>query len=292
MTMLAETRRRRLVLSMAAFTTLVEALSVAGLLPSVRVGRLDLSLAILPALGLAVACGARLVGRSSLRRVAAWYWIVASLVLAGLLVAYIAQGDASLYLSLVVAALGEELVYRVAVPATVAVILVTTGLVENRARIWGLVVAGMWFMALPGHREQITSVGAFLSLLFFTLLASILVYRSGSLLPMALGHAVANLTTVLMWQEALPPDFRGVLLASVLALLALAYGRPRRFTLDDERGLIDIQTGLPVIAARPHGASHDHGHGASPGPGPGPGPGGPVEGLGVDGLPPPGTASP
>ena len=47
MTMLAETRRRRLVLSMAAFTTLVEALSVAGLLPSVRVGRLDLSLAIL-----------------------------------------------------------------------------------------------------------------------------------------------------------------------------------------------------------------------------------------------------
>lgn len=292
MTMLAETRRRRLVLSMAAFTTLVEALSVAGLLPSVRVGRLDLSLAILPALGLAVACGDRLVGRSSLRRVAAWYWIVASLVLAGLLVAYIAQGDASLYLSLVVAALGEELVYRVAVPATVAVILVTTGLVENRARIWGLVVAGMWFMALPGHREQITSVGAFLSLLFFTLLASILVYRSGSLLPMALGHAVANLTTVLMWQEALPPDFRGVLLASVLALLALAYGRPRRFTLDDERGLIDIQTGLPVIAARPHGASHDHGHGASPGPGPGPGPGGPVEGLGVDGLPPPGTASP
>ena len=292
MTMLAETRRRRLVLSMAAFTTLVEALSVAGLLPSVRVGRLDLSLAILPALGLAVACGDRLVGRSSLRRVAAWYWIVASLVLAGLLVAYIAQGDASLYLSLVVAALGEELVYRVAVPATVAVILVTTGLVENRARIWGLVVAGMWFMALPGHREQITSVGAFLSLLFFTLLASILVYRSGSLLPMALGHAVANLTTVLMWQEALPPDFRGVLLASVLALLALAYGRPRRFTLDDERGLIDIQTGLPVIAARPHGASHVHGHGASPDPAPGPGPGGPVEGLGVDGLPPPGTASP
>ena len=292
MTMLAETRRRRLVLSMAAFTTLVEALSVAGLLPSVRVGRLDLSLAILPALGLAVACGDRLVGRSSLRRVAAWYWIVASLVLAGLLVAYIAQGDASLYLSLVVAALGEELVYRVAVPATVAVILVTTGLVENRARIWGLVVAGMWFMALPGHREQITSVGAFLSLLFFTLLASILVYRSGSLLPMALGHAVANLTTVLMWQEALPPDFRGVLLASVLALLALAYGRPRRFTLDDERGLIDIQTGLPVIAARPLGASHDLGLGASPGPGPGPGPGGPVEGLGVDGLPPPGTASP
>ena len=106
MTMLAETRRRRLVLSMAAFTTLVEALSVAGLLPSVRVGRLDLSLAILPALGLAVACGDRLVGRSSLRRVAAWYWIVASLVLLGLLVPYVTGGDASLYLSLVVAALG------------------------------------------------------------------------------------------------------------------------------------------------------------------------------------------
>lgn len=285
MTFLAESRRRRLVLAMAAFTTLVEALSVAGLLPSVPVGRLDLSISILPALGLAVACGDRLVGRSSLRRVAAWYWIVTSLVLLGLLVPYIAQGDASLYLSLVVAALGEELVYRVAVPATVAVVLVSTGLFEKRARLWGLVLSGVWFMALPGHREQMTSVSAFVSLFFFTLLASILVYRSGSLLPMALGHAVANLTTVLMWQDSLPQDLRSVVLASVLALLALAYGRPRRFTIDDERGLIDIQTGLPVISAHrdeagDHAASHGRGHG------------GPVEGLGVDGLPPPGTASP
>lgn len=250
MTILAESRRRRLVLAMAAVTTAVEALSMGGILPSVPVGRLDLSLSILPALGLAVACGDRLVGRSSLRRVAAWYWVIATLVLVGLLAPYIARGDASLYLSLVVAALGEELVYRVAVPATIAVALVSTGLAERRARLWGLLGSGIWFMALPGHREQMTSIGALASLTFFTLLASILVYRSGSLLPMALGHAVSNLTTVLMWQDALPPDVRGLVLASVLGLLALAYGRPRRLTLDDERGLIDIQTGLPVIRTR------------------------------------------
>lgn len=250
MTVLAESHRRRLVLAMAAFTTLVEAGSMSGLLPSVQVGDLDLSLSILPALGLAVACGDRLLGRSSLRRVALWYWGVATLALLALLVLYIRQDDASLYVSLVFAALGEELVYRVAVPATIAVVLVASGLVEARARLWGLLFAGLWFVSLPGHRDQMDSIGAVLSLVFFTMLASVLVYRSGSLLPMALAHAVSNLTTFLMWRHALPPDVRGLVLASVLGLLALAYGRPRRLTIDDDRGLIDIQTGLPVIGVR------------------------------------------
>ena len=128
-----------------------------------------------------------------------------------------------------------------------------------------------------------TSVGAFVSLFFFTLLASILVYRSGSLLPMALAHAVANLTTVLMWQDSLPQDLRSVVLASVLALLALAYGRPRRFTIDDERGLIDIQTGLPVISAHHHGEPIESDDASVDGLG---------DGLGRPHLPPPGTATP
>ncbi|MEO6627132.1 MAG: hypothetical protein ABIP03_01040, partial [Aquihabitans sp.] len=44
--------RRRLVLLAAAFTVLVEVLSIAGVLPPVKIGRLPLSLSLIPALGL------------------------------------------------------------------------------------------------------------------------------------------------------------------------------------------------------------------------------------------------
>ena len=80
----------------------------------------------------------------------------------------------------------------------------------------------------------------------FAVLAAALVHRSGSVLPMAMGHAIVNLVTFLVWDDALPADARAVTLGAVLTLLALAYGIPRRITLDAERGLVDIATGLPV----------------------------------------------
>jgi hypothetical protein len=243
-----------MVLAMAAFTTLVEAGSSAGWLPGVQVGRLELSLSVVPALGLAVACGDRLLGRSSLRRMATWFWIVsaAALWVFGLL--YVVRGDGSLYLSLVVAALGEELVFRLAAPAAFAFVLVVAGIAENRARIWGLVAAGVWFFLLPGHQDQLDSVGAVAALVCLTALSAFLVYRSGSVLPMAAAHAVSNLATVLLWKDAIPPDIRGVTVAVVLTLLTLAYSRPRRLTLDDERGLVDTRTGLNAVEW------HDSGH--------------------------------
>jgi hypothetical protein len=61
-----------------------------------------------------------------------------------------------------------------------------------------------------------------------------------------MGHAIVNLVTFLVWDDALPADARAVTLGAVLTLLALAYGIPRRITLDAERGLVDIATGLPV----------------------------------------------
>jgi hypothetical protein len=65
---------------------------------------------------------------------------------------------------------------------------------------------------------------------------------------MAIGHAISNLLTVLMWREAVPADVRSIALATMLGLLVLAYGRPSRITVGDDGGLIDIQTGLDVSA--------------------------------------------
>jgi hypothetical protein len=76
----------------------------------------------------------------------------------------------------------------------------------------------------------------------------VLVYRSGSVLPMAAGHAVTNLLTVLVWNQKVATDARGMSLACVLGLLVLAYGRPRRLTLDDDGGMLDTVTGLGVAA--------------------------------------------
>lgn len=238
--------RRRLVLAMAMFTTLVETLSVGGLLPSVEIGGLSLSLALIPALALGVACGDRLLGRSSFRRIAAGYWIVSGLALLVLAGFYIHLGRVPLYGALIAAALGEELVYRLAVPAVVAVALQYGGVRPDRARIAGLTMAGLWFVLLPGHQSQMLTPSGAIPFIAFAALSAVLVHHSGSVLPMALAHAVTNLVTILVWEDALPTDARGMGLAALLGLLVLAYGRPRRLTLDHDRGMIDTITGLAV----------------------------------------------
>ena len=238
--------RRRLVLLAAAFTVVVEVLSIAGVLPPVKIGGLPLSLSLIPALGLGVACGDRLLGRSTLRRVAIGYWIVAGLALAGLAGLYIHYGHAALFIALAAAALGEELVYRLAIPAVVAVALIYAGVTPTRARIAGLALAGVWFVALPGHRDQMHSAAGAVPFIAFATLSAVLVYRSGSVLPMAASHAVVNMLTLLAWNDDLPTSARSMGFAAVLGLLVLAYGRPQRLTLDPERGMVDTSTGLKV----------------------------------------------
>lgn len=241
--------RRRLVLVAATVTTVTEVLVLAGVTPRIAMGGLQISMSIVPGLALAVACGDRLFGRSSLRRVAAWFWIIAGALLVSLLSIYVLQSNLERFCALVLAAMGEELVYRLAAPAVFSVALMYGGVAKGRARIGGLALAGAWFVLLPGHQSQMSAGAGPLPFLAFAVLAAALVYRSGSVLPMATGHAIVNLITFLVWDEALPADARTVALGSVFTLLALAYGIPRRFTLDPDRGLIDIATGLPLTDA-------------------------------------------
>lgn len=240
------TGRRRLVLAMAAFTTVIEALAIADLVPRIPIGALDLNLSVIPALGLAIVCGERLLGRSARRSIAVLYGITVGVALPLIALRFAQTGRFDLWVSLLVSATGEELIYRLAIPAVIAFGLRAGRVRADYARIGGLALAGVWFVLLPGHREQMTSPASALPFAAFALLAALLVYRSGSVLPMALGHAVINMMTVLMWNEAVASDARGMALACVLGLLVLAYGRPRRLTVGDDGGLLDTRTGLDV----------------------------------------------
>lgn len=238
--------RRRLVLLMAAFTTLVEIAAIAELVPTIPVGSLDLNLSLIPALGLAVVCGERLLGRSTGRRAAVAYWIAVAVLLPVLAALFVRSDRFGLWVSLLSASAAEELIYRLAIPAVIAALLRAGRVRADWARIGGLGLAGLWFVLLPGHREQMDSVASALPFVAFAVLSALLVYRSGSILPMAAGHAVVNMLTVLMWSEAVAADERGMALTCVLGLLVIAYGRPRRLTVGDDGSLIDTRTGLEV----------------------------------------------
>ena len=242
------TSRRTVVLALSGVTALTEAAGIAGIVPHIPIGGINISMSIIPALVLGLACGSRLLGRSSIRRAALGFWITCGILLPALAVAYLQQDRFELYPALILAALNEELVYRLAIPAVIAAALRLGDVRPNAARIAGLAGAGLWFVLLPGHVEQMHDAAGIVPYVSFAALAAFIVYRSGSILPLAIGHAISNLLTVLMWREAVPADARSLALATVLGLLVLAYGRPSRITVGDDGGLVDIHTGLPVAA--------------------------------------------
>jgi hypothetical protein len=240
--------RRTLVLGLSGITMITEILSLAHLLPPLWIGGLGLSFSLLPATALALACGSRLLGRSGVRRAAIWFWSIAALLFAAVTALCIRDGRFDLVPALSAAAFDEELVYRLAIPAVIAAALRLGNVRPNAARIAGLVGAGIWFCLLPGHLDQVTTPVAFVPYVSFAALSAFIVYRSGSILALAVGHAISNILTFLMFGAAVTADARGLALASVLCLLVLAYGRPRRITVGDDGGLVDIQTGLTVSA--------------------------------------------
>ncbi|MBX3313881.1 MAG: hypothetical protein KF906_06140 [Actinobacteria bacterium] len=240
------TLRRRQIVLLAAFTIVVEVLNTLELVPSVRIGALDLSLATIPAFGLAVACGARLLGRSSHRWFAVAYWILVAGALPALLVAFLRQGDGGLWVSYVVAAFGEEFIYRLAIPMVLALILHQAGMRLAWARPSAFAIAALWFVLLPGHRDQMTHVSSAAPFIAYAVLAAVVVYRSGAVLPMGAAHAVSNLLTALLWSGSTTENQRAVSLVVVLVALLVAYGRPRRLTITDGGELLDTTTGLSV----------------------------------------------
>lgn len=133
-------------------------------------------------------------------------------------------------LGLILGALGEELVYRLAVLILVGALAAKTmGRNWRNAEDWGVVpgviallAAGLVFMLLPGHVAQMSDT---LHALPFACLGVVLGYavlRTGALLPAAAVHSVLNLATIAAVSGSISPELRTAL--AVAALLALVLG--------------------------------------------------------------------
>ncbi|MBX3286705.1 MAG: hypothetical protein KF703_15250, partial [Actinobacteria bacterium] len=173
--------RRRLVLTMALVTTLVEIAAQAGVVEPLWVGGIPIPVSFVPGMGLAAVCGERLLGRSTHRPAAVAYWTAIAAVLVATASIYLRYGHLDLWTGLVAASLNEELVYRLAIPAVVAFLLRVGQVRPDVARIASLAFAGAWFVLLPGHREQMSTIAGALPFVAFAALAAVIVHRSGSI---------------------------------------------------------------------------------------------------------------
>lgn len=130
---------------------------------------------------------------------------------------------------LILAALGEELVYRLAV-----LILVGAGCAKLLGRNWrnaedwgvvpgvvALLAAGLVFTLLPGHVAQMSDA---LHALPFACLGVVLGYavlRTGALFPAAVVHALLNLATIAALAGTISIELRTGLAATALVALVL-----------------------------------------------------------------------
>ena len=191
----------------------------------------------MPALVVLAMLGRRAAGRARDLDAAAVYWVTA---LAGICLSTILldrEGHLLDSLAIVLAALDEEIVYRFAVPTVVAGILLVFHVPSRPSRVVGLVVAGVWFVLLPGHRDQVHRAADVLPFIAFATLAAIVVYRSGSILATTATHAVMNMLTIIAFGGAMSQATRSVATAVLLLLLVSSYGfaRPRAARRPDRR---------------------------------------------------------
>lgn len=217
-------RNQRMLLAAAGVTAAVEVASLAGLLPNIPIGGLHLSASLLPALALVAVLGGRLMGHTDDVHAEIVFWAAALLGLLAVSSQFAKLGQGATVAAVLGASLDEELVYRLAIPLVLTAALTGWGLSGHRARIVGFVVAGGWFVLLPGHRAQIGDVAQALPFLAFATLAALVVYRSGSVLAVVAIHACTDLFNLLALQHRLGPVPRSAGLGALFILLVMAYG--------------------------------------------------------------------
>ena len=197
-----------------------------------QLGRVPISPALPLGIALALAIGLRRLGVDRANRNAwAEFLIVSSaaLVFAGYSYSVRIGGTAEA-IGLVVAALGEELVYRLAVLIVVgALVAKLTGHPWRNSEDWGMVAGitallagGLIFTLLPGHIAQMS--GALTALPFASLgvVLGYAVLRTGALLPAVVVHAFLNIATIAVLAGEVSVEMRTALALS--ALVALVSG--------------------------------------------------------------------
>jgi membrane protease YdiL (CAAX protease family) len=205
-------------------------------------GRIPIS----PALPLAAVLVARLHARRpdrSGRGRAAWreFTVGIGVVLVLVAVGYgVALGRPVEAVGLIVAAVGEELVFRLAAVLVIgAVVAAVLGRDWAHPRRWGagpgivgLIGAALVFTALPGHVDQITGATTSVSFASLALVLGYTVLRTGAVWPAAAVHALLNLTTITAWnQHGLAGGRLAIGAGALLALVAAADVAGRRLGL-------------------------------------------------------------
>ncbi len=169
------------------------------------VGRFPVSVALPGAALLVLWLGAGAVGCSSAALVRWREFAIGAVVLAPVVVTgYVGRaGTSEDAFGLLVAAVGEELVYRFALLLVVgAVTARLLGRDWRRPARWGngpgavaLVVAGIVFSLLPGHVAQMQAAISTLPFASLSLVLGWAVLRTGALWPVIITHVVLNLAT-------------------------------------------------------------------------------------------------
>ncbi len=250
------------ILLLAALTVLVDVTTAWTGTSLGALGRIPIS----PGLPLAVLLVARIgAGRLGFRRrdLAAWrefaLGVGAVLVLAT--VGYAATlGRPVEAGGLLVAALGEELVFRLAAVVLLgALVARLLGRDWRNPKDWGpapgfvaLGAAAVVFTALPGHVEQMTSPITMMSFASLALVLGYTVLRTGAIWPAVMVHALVDLVTLAAWQGAGAPGLRVAVAAlSLLALVAAADLAGRRLGLRVRLpAVIDLSATRDTVTAR------------------------------------------
>ncbi len=197
-----------------------------------HLGRVSVSPAIPLGVLLALMVGKRRLGLDRANLIAWREFLVVSgtALLFGMLQYSMNLGGSREAFGLSLAALGEELVYRLAVLILVgATCAALAGRNWRNAEDWGvgpgivaLLAAGLVFTMLPGHVAQMSDG---LHALPFACLGVVLGYsvlRTGALFPAAVVHALLNLATIAAFEGEVSQAVRSALAASALIALLLA----------------------------------------------------------------------
>ena len=222
----------RAVVALAVVTVAVDIVTAWADVSLGSLGAVPISPALPLGLALAAAIGFRRLGLDR-ANLAAWreFLLVGGAALLFGMVQYTRypNGLADAF-GLIVGALGEELVYRLAV--LVAVGAVTARLLGRNWRNsedWGavpgvtaLLAAGVVFTLLPGHLAQMSDTLHALPFACLGLVLGYAVLRTGALFPAAVVHALLNLATIAALRGDVSIPMRGALAAVALIALVLA----------------------------------------------------------------------
>jgi len=219
------TRVRQQEVLLAALAVVVLEIGVlVGVLPYLTIGRAIMPVSVLAAGVVLLLLGRRAFGRRTTPGHTEPFWVAATIGLAFGAVLLARAHHLIDVVGIGIAAMGEEVVYRFAVPALVAAVLVALKVSTRPARIAGYAVGATWFVLLPWHRAQMTDATQVLPFIAFAALAALVAYRSGSIAATGAVHTVLNMLTVLVYGGDVSRLTRSLALACLLILLVATYG--------------------------------------------------------------------